>query len=51
MAPITADGRLWGALAVFSASADHFPLMRSNVWPTSRASSHSHSRAQRRTTS
>jgi signal transduction histidine kinase len=25
MAPITADGRLWGALAVFSASADHFP--------------------------
>jgi signal transduction histidine kinase len=26
MAPITADGRLWGALAVFSASADHFPV-------------------------
>jgi signal transduction histidine kinase len=25
MAPITAGGRLWGALAVFSASADHFP--------------------------
>src|SRR3954462_11076966 len=25
MAPITADGRLWGALAVFSASANHFP--------------------------
>ena len=25
MAPITADGRLWGALAVFSATADHFP--------------------------
>jgi signal transduction histidine kinase len=25
MAPITADGRLWGALAVFSARADHFP--------------------------
>src|SRR4051794_2988609 len=25
MAPITADGRLWGTLAVFSASADHFP--------------------------
>jgi signal transduction histidine kinase len=25
MAPITADGRLWGALSVFSASADHFP--------------------------
>jgi signal transduction histidine kinase len=24
MAPITADGRLWGALAVFSASTDHF---------------------------
>ena len=25
MAPITADGRLWGTLAVFSASANHFP--------------------------
>ena len=25
MAPITAGGRLWGALAVFSASANHFP--------------------------
>ena len=25
MAPITAGGRLWGTLAVFSASADHFP--------------------------
>src|SRR4051794_7232527 len=25
MAPITADGRLWGTLAVFSASAKHFP--------------------------
>ncbi|MGZ4410196.1 MAG: GAF domain-containing sensor histidine kinase [Gaiellaceae bacterium] len=25
MAPITADGRLWGALCVFSASPDHFP--------------------------
>ena len=25
MAPITADGRLWGALSVFSASAHHFP--------------------------
>src|SRR6266545_2375245 len=25
MAPITADGRLWGTLAVFSASTDHFP--------------------------
>src|SRR5436190_22115955 len=25
MAPITADGRLWGTLAVFSASAGHFP--------------------------
>src|SRR3954447_8755320 len=25
MAPITADGRLWGALCVFSASAEHFP--------------------------
>ena len=25
MAPITADGRLWGALAVFSASTNHFP--------------------------
>src|SRR5207248_10833308 len=24
MAPITADGRLWGTLAVFSASANHF---------------------------
>jgi signal transduction histidine kinase len=26
MAPITAGGRLWGTLSVFSASADHFPL-------------------------
>jgi signal transduction histidine kinase len=26
MAPITADGRLWGTLVVFSASARHFPL-------------------------
>src|SRR5881392_1707012 len=25
MAPITAGGRLWGALAVFSASTNHFP--------------------------
>jgi signal transduction histidine kinase len=25
MAPITAGGRLWGTLSVFSASADHFP--------------------------
>ncbi|HZR96783.1 MAG TPA: GAF domain-containing sensor histidine kinase [Gaiellaceae bacterium] len=25
MAPITADGRLWGTLAVFSARANHFP--------------------------
>src|SRR5205809_2031466 len=25
MAPITAGGRLWGTLAVFSASANHFP--------------------------
>jgi signal transduction histidine kinase len=25
MAPITAGGRLWGALCVFSASTDHFP--------------------------
>src|SRR4051812_176373 len=25
MAPITADGRLWGTLTVFSASANHFP--------------------------
>ena len=25
MAPITAGGRLWGTLAVFSASTDHFP--------------------------
>jgi signal transduction histidine kinase len=25
MAPITADGRLWGALSVFSASTNHFP--------------------------
>ena len=25
MAPITAGGRLWGTLAVFSASRDHFP--------------------------
>jgi signal transduction histidine kinase len=25
MAPITADGRLWGTLAVFSASVNHFP--------------------------
>src|SRR5207237_8074421 len=25
MAPITAGGRLWGMLSVFSASADHFP--------------------------
>ena len=25
MAPITADGRLWGTLGVFSASANHFP--------------------------
>jgi len=25
MAPITADGRLWGTLAVFSAGANHFP--------------------------
>src|SRR3954468_17354162 len=25
MAPITAAGRLWGTLAVFSSSADHFP--------------------------
>jgi signal transduction histidine kinase len=25
MAPITADGRLWGTLAVFSASTNHFP--------------------------
>ena len=25
MAPITADGRLWGTLAVFSAVANHFP--------------------------
>jgi GAF domain-containing protein len=25
MAPITADGRLWGTLDVFSASTEHFP--------------------------
>jgi GAF domain-containing protein len=51
MAPITAGGRLWGALAVFSASTGHSPRMHNDVSPTSRTSSHSRSRAPTHTTS